>query len=135
MRYVVVIVTIVCLAFTVCSLASQDGEPKKGWDAFEWSKLLQQQEESGRAYLRFLKVPTLNCGVYALRKGETDGQIPHRQDEMYYVVEGQGRFTVGGADLEVKPGSILYVKAGVEHRFYDITEDVKLLVFFSAAAG
>lgn len=133
MRYVVFAVAVVALGMLVNGLESEEPEKEKEWAVFEWSQLLDKQQESKRSYLPFLNVRTLNCGIYVLEKGEVDRQSPHRQDEVYYVVEGKGRFTVGTEDVEVKPGAVLYVKAGIEHRFHDITEDVKLLVFFSAA--
>ena len=33
--------------------------------------------------------------------------------------------------LDVRKGSIIYVKAGEDHRFTEITEDLELLVLFS----
>ena len=42
-------------------------------------------------------------------------------------------FAAEGRDQAVKPGSILYVAAGVDHRFHSISKDLKALVFFSAA--
>jgi len=34
----------------------------------------------------------------------------------------------------VQPGSVIYVKAGVSHRFHSIKEELNVLVFFSTAA-
>jgi quercetin dioxygenase-like cupin family protein len=53
--------------------------------------------------------------------------------EAYYVVRGRGRFKAGGEDREVSPGSVIYVAAEVEHRFYDIEEELAALVFFAPA--
>jgi mannose-6-phosphate isomerase-like protein (cupin superfamily) len=36
-----------------------------------------------------------------------------------------------GATVEVTPGTALYVPAGEEHRFHDITEDLTVVVFFA----
>jgi hypothetical protein len=33
----------------------------------------------------------------------------------------------------VQPGSVIFVKAQVEHRFYDIQEELVVLVFFAPA--
>jgi quercetin dioxygenase-like cupin family protein len=33
----------------------------------------------------------------------------------------------------VSPGSVLFVRAGIDHRFHSITEDLEILVFFSSA--
>ena len=65
------------------------------WGAFQMSKLLQQRSVSEESYLEFLRVPTLNCGVYVLAKGAVDQQAPHEEDEVYYVMTGKGMFRVG----------------------------------------
>ena len=49
------------------------------------------------------------------------------------MVEGHSKFKVGEEEMTVIPGTVLYVKAGVDHRFFDITGDLKILVFFSGA--
>jgi mannose-6-phosphate isomerase-like protein (cupin superfamily) len=95
--------------------------------------------ESGKLYREFLRVPALSAGLYVLSVGSTDPQRPHHEDEMYYVVRGRGRFRAGNDtdndddDREVSDGSVIFVAAEVEHRFYDITEELAVLVFFAPA--
>lgn len=84
-------------------------------------------------YREFLRVPAMSAGLYRLRKGEEDPQTPHRQDEIYYVMKGRGKFTVGGETASVGPGAFLYVARMVEHRFHDIEEDLDVLVLFAPA--
>jgi quercetin dioxygenase-like cupin family protein len=52
---------------------------------------------------------------------------------MYYVVRGCARFTAGSEDREVSAGAVIFVAAEVGHRFYDITEELAVLVFFAPA--
>ena len=103
--------------------------------AFRLDELLASRSASGRAYLEFLRVPALSMGVYYLRAGDADGQQPHGEDEVYYVVSGRAGFTAAGECRDVGPGDVLYVPKHVEHRFVDITEDLTLLVFFAPAEG
>jgi quercetin dioxygenase-like cupin family protein len=49
------------------------------------------------------------------------------------VIRGRARFRAGDEDAEVSPGSVLFVVAEVEHRFYDITEELAILVLFAPA--
>lgn len=104
-------------------------------EVFRFADLAEKRRGQGRAYLRFLNRPSMSCGVYALAKGATDRQSPHRLDEVYYVVKGQAKLEVGKGDSakshEARPGSVLFVQAGAPHRFHDIKEDLELLVFFS----
>lgn len=75
----------------------------------------------------------MSAGVYVVPAGGMDPQKPHREDEMYYVVSGRGRMKVGAEDAEVSAGSVIFVEAELEHRFYDIREELEVLVFFAPA--
>ena len=92
-----------------------------------------QRDESGKLYREFLRVPAMSAGLYVLAAGATDSQRPHHEDEMYYVVRGRASFRAGDEDQEVSAGSVLFVAAEVEHRFYDIAEELAVLVFFAPA--
>jgi mannose-6-phosphate isomerase-like protein (cupin superfamily) len=91
------------------------------------------RELSGKRYLEFLRVPAMSAGVYVLPAGAADPQSPHKEDEMYYVVRGRARMRAGSEDRAVSEGSVIFVAAGVEHRFYDIAEELMVLVFFAPA--
>ena len=101
--------------------------------AFEIADLIIQQAADKKPYLEFLKHPSLSVGLYVLPAGGIDGQQPHTEDEVYYVVSGQGRFSHAGEDRAVQAGSVLFVAAGVEHRFHSITEALHIIVFFAPA--
>ncbi len=92
-----------------------------------------QRAATGKLYGEFLRVPAMSAGLYVLPAGGTDPQRPHNEDEMYYVVRGRARFKAGTEDREVSAGSVLFVAAEVEHRFYDIKEELAVLVFFAPA--
>jgi mannose-6-phosphate isomerase-like protein (cupin superfamily) len=92
-----------------------------------------RREESGKRYLEFLRVPAMSAGVYVLTAGSSDLQVPHKEDEMYYVVRGRARMQAGSEDHAVSEGSLIFVAAGVEHRFYEIAEELTVLVFFAPA--
>ena len=92
-----------------------------------------QRKQSGKRYSELVRVPAMSAGVYVLPAGCTDPQSPHKEDEMYYVVRGQARIRAGSEDHTVSEGSIIFVAAGVEHRFYEIAEELTVLVFFAPA--
>jgi len=93
----------------------------------------EQRARSGKLYREFLRVPALSAGLYVLPAGAGDPQGPHHEDEMYYVVRGKARFIAAGEDREISGGSVLFVAAEVEHRFYNIQEELVVLVFFAPA--
>jgi mannose-6-phosphate isomerase-like protein (cupin superfamily) len=99
----------------------------------ELADLLDRQAASGRRYLEFVRVPALSAGLYVLPAGDTDPQQPHAEDEVYHVLEGEARITVGEETRDVLPGSTVFVAARVPHRFHDIRTDLKVLVFFGPA--
>jgi mannose-6-phosphate isomerase-like protein (cupin superfamily) len=101
--------------------------------AFELTKLIDQQNETGRDYLEFLRVPALSAGLYMLAAGAVDMQQPHTEDEVYYIISGRGFIRVGAEEHPVEAGTLVYVKANVEHRFHTITEELRVLVFFAPA--
>ena len=104
-------------------------------DVFEIADLLSRREESGQLYLEFFEAPAMSVGVYELAAGSVDPQQPHTEDEVYYVVGGRGQVQIDGDDSEISPGSVIFVAAGVEHRFHSITDDLKLLVVFAPPRG
>lgn len=97
------------------------------------SEIEEHHAKSGKLYREFLRVPTMSAGLYVLPAGGTDHQNPHREDEIYYVIRGRARFQAGAEDREVSAGSVIFVAAEVGHRFYDIAEELTVLVFFAPA--
>ena len=97
-------------------------------DIHTLNDLLAQMSEKGNKYFEFIRVPALSVGVYRLEAGAKDEQRPHSEDEVYYVIKGQAKFDRAGKVQEVRPGSILFVQRGVEHRFLDITRELVLLI-------
>lgn len=102
-------------------------------DAHELADLRARQTASGRAYLEFLRVSDLSAGLYVLPTGGVDSQQPHTEDELYYVVSGRARITVGDEVRPVVAGSTVFVAATVQHRFHDIEEELVILVVFGPA--
>ena len=102
---------------------------------FDLSTLLAEREKKGRAWLEFLRAPSLSAGVYHLKAGQPDPQRPHAEDEVYYVVSGRAVFRAGDQRASVGPGSVIFVERAAMHRFEDVTEDLTVLVLFAPAEG
>lgn len=100
---------------------------------FQSSSLLALQKPSLKLYREFLRVPAMSAGIYSLPAGAQDPQKPHAEDELYYVLQGKARMQVGSEDQPVQAGSVIFVEASLDHRFYDILEDLAVLVFFAPA--
>jgi mannose-6-phosphate isomerase-like protein (cupin superfamily) len=102
-------------------------------DFKDLASLTAERARRGDAYLEFLRVASMSAGLYVLPAGSVDAQTPHAQDELYYVVRGKARMRAGAEDSPLEAGTIIFVAAQVEHRFYDIEEELTVLVFFAPA--
>ena len=55
---------------------------------------------------------------------------PHAQDEVYVVVRGRGVLRHGDRRDPFAAGDLMFVAAGVEHRFEEFTDDLVVWVIF-----
>jgi mannose-6-phosphate isomerase-like protein (cupin superfamily) len=102
-------------------------------DAFELDELLAAGRAADERYHEFLRVPAMSAGVYLLPDGGTDPQTPHAEDELYLVLSGEASIAVGEQRRRPRPGSVVFVAAGVPHRFHDIRGELAVLVLFAPA--
>lgn len=76
---------------------------------------------------------TLSVEIY--RPEKVDLQTPHERDEVYVVVSGTGEFINGTQRVSFGPGDLLFVPAGVVHRFENFTDDFATWVIFYGPIG
>jgi mannose-6-phosphate isomerase-like protein (cupin superfamily) len=103
------------------------------WQVFDLAEVRDKLKGEAVEYLEFLNVPALNCGIYFLAAGSTDMQAPHDEDEVYVVLSGRARMQLGEEERGVGPGSLLYISATTAHSFFEIEEDMTLLVIFATS--
>ncbi|WP_167475431.1 cupin domain-containing protein [Nocardia arthritidis] len=99
--------------------------------AFRLDELDADRHAKDVAYLEFLRERTMSAGLYGLDVLGTDPQGPHTEDEVYIVLSGRATITVGSETAEVVHGSVVYVPAGVTHRFHNISEDLRVVAVFT----
>lgn len=108
---------------------------KDSWKVFELAEIREQLKGQPVEYREFLNVPALSCGLYRLSAGSRDMQAPHDDDEVYFVLEGKARMRLGEEEERVVgPGALLYISATTEHSFFEVEEDMLLLVFFASVS-
>jgi mannose-6-phosphate isomerase-like protein (cupin superfamily) len=88
---------------------------------------------AGERFVELFRHGTLSVELYAPRG--TDPQQPHTRDEVYVVVEGRGAFRNGPDHHPFERGDVLFVAAGVEHRFEEFSDDFAAWVFFYGPEG
>ena len=63
-------------------------------------------------------------------------QTPHAQDEIYFIIRGRGVLIHDSKRDQFESGDLLFVAAGTEHQFEDITEGLALWrVFYGPPGG
>lgn len=97
------------------------------------------------ARLRGQSPPPSNLAIPALAHGSmiveyyaphgVDMQVPHTRDELYVIIAGRGTFQHGPARHPFGPGDVLFVPAGVAHRFEEFTDDFATWVIFYGPEG
>ena len=66
---------------------------------------------------------------------EIDGQHPHAQDELYIVNRGSGCFVQDGKRKPFGTGDALFVPAGMDHHFENMSDDFETWVVFWGPNG
>jgi mannose-6-phosphate isomerase-like protein (cupin superfamily) len=87
----------------------------------------------GERFVELFRHGTLSIELYAPRGN--DPQSPHTLDEVYVVVQGSGKFLNGPERHPFGPGDLLFVPAGVPHRFEEFTDDLMVWVVFYGPEG
>lgn len=91
--------------------------------------------------LTFLATGEETRGQFALmeqiaRKGSVPPRhIHHREDETFYVVEGEMTFFVGDQTIKATPGTMVFAPRDIAHSFTIDSEQVRLLVMVAPAGA
>ena len=88
---------------------------------------------NGERFAKVLEHESMEVEVYSPRG--RDPQTPHTRDELYVVVKGSGEFVNSPDRQPFGPGDVLFVPAGVGHRFEDFTDDFVVWVIFYGPEG
>ena len=102
--------------------------------SFEVESVAKRLARAGGGYEVVQKSQGLEVGVYVLIAPAPDDQKPHRDDEVYLVLDGAGTITVDGEEERLEQGQAVFVAAEAEHRFSDY-EALSLLVVFTGAGA
>ena len=63
-------------------------------------------------------------------------QTPHAQDEIYFIIRGRGVLIHNSKRDAFDSGDLLFVAAGVEHQFEDVSKDLAMWrVFYGVDGG
>lgn len=89
--------------------------------------------------MTFLATGEDTQGQFALiesvaRKGNAPPpHIHHREDETFYILEGELAVTVGDRTIEAGPGTLVFLPRNVQHSFTIESEQIRMLVLLAPA--
>lgn len=94
--------------------------------------LLNKLEETDDDSIRVLDAESMTVGLkqYKENTAEEKGSRKHTRDELYFVLTGAGKITIGEDTYEVGAGDILYVEAGMSHDIVEIDTQITVLKAF-----
>ena len=87
-------------------------------------------KKSSSYFYTFINRESLAAGVLYLEPGQDDTQEPHENDEIYYVISGDGFLNINNKDYEVSKDKVFFVGKDVPHHFHGNKETLKVLYFF-----
>jgi len=90
-------------------------------------------ESSDKPFKELFSHGSMSVEIY--KPNKIDLQSPHSRDEIYVVATGSGYFVNGNNRKKFEAGEVLFVPAGVVHRFEDFTNDFSTWVFFYGPEG
>jgi mannose-6-phosphate isomerase-like protein (cupin superfamily) len=93
----------------------------------------QLPEPGGLPFVELFRRGPLSVELFAPRGVDT--QKPHTQDELYIVAQGHGEFVNGPRRHPFGPGDVMFVPAGVVHRFENFSDDFLVWVVFCGPQG
>ena len=88
---------------------------------------------SDKKFVQLLAHGSMKVEYYA--PAEIDLQTPHKQDELYIIISGTGQFIRANETISFKPHDVLFVPAGIEHRFINFSNDFATWVIFYGDDG
>ena len=71
-----------------------------------------------------------NCLVEYWAPRIPDTQEPHDRDEVYIIIAGNADFDMDGQLRSVTQGDLIFVPAGISHRFVKFSTDLAMWIVF-----
>lgn len=95
---------------------------------FEPQKAKQSLSNTALSFVELMRKGKASVEYYA--PVGVDLQKPHDQDEIYVIISGTGFFDLDGVKTPFKPADLIFVEAGVAHKFENFSDDFSTWVIF-----
>ncbi|MCU4926720.1 cupin domain-containing protein [Halobacteria archaeon AArc-dxtr1] len=82
----------------------------------------------------------LNAGPFTVEVGTYPADSaapknPHNEEELYYILSGVGKLRVGDDTHNIEAGDLVYVEPQLEHDFFEISEDITVLIILGPSTN
>lgn len=98
-------------------------------------ELLEELPAEDRTHKEVLDEESMTVEVGRYPSEEAAPKNPHTEDELYFVISGSGKIRVGDETHAVSAGDTVFVEQGTEHDFFDIEEEITVLIVFAASTN
>ena len=103
----------------------------KAGEAMEWHSPPPHDRSMSLMFERDI-TPTINmaAGIVTLAPGEEQQKLSvHEGEEIYYVLQGKGRFVLDDQEYKIEQDTAIYVAPGTKHRARN-TGDEKMRLYY-----
>ena len=100
---------------------------------YDVSKYINKLKNTDSYFHTFINQETLAAGVLVLSPGEEDTQEPHENDEVYFVLEGDGFLKIKDKRYSVSKNMMYFVAKNTTHFFYGNSKNLIALYFFGGS--
>ena len=97
---------------------------------FNIDEYIEKIRKGNQYFHTFINRDSLAAGVLALQTGEEDTQEPHENDEVYFILEGDGFLKIKDKDYPVSKNKMYFVAKNIEHYFHGNSKELVVLYFF-----
>jgi mannose-6-phosphate isomerase-like protein (cupin superfamily) len=105
-------------------------EKEEGNNFVSLDDMIADLDDTGSRFLNVFSNKGLDIGILRIKVGEKDTQLPHSENEVYFVVEGKGSIEIDGKINPVKNNDFIFVPAKANHRFIVDNQDLVVIYFF-----
>ena len=97
---------------------------------FNVDEYIEKIKNKNNYFYTFINRDTLAAGVLVLQPGEEDTQEPHENDEVYFILKGDGFLKIKNKNYPVSKNKIYFVGKNIKHYFHGNSKELIVLYFF-----
>ncbi|MCE7736765.1 MAG: cupin domain-containing protein [Candidatus Heimdallarchaeota archaeon] len=87
-------------------------------------KSIEELRHSDQYWSSFIEKESFEAGSLRLGPGEKDNQSPHKSDEIYLIIAGDGYINIDGKDFEIKKNHSYFVPKTTPHYFHGNNKEI-----------